>query len=117
MTLSQSIPIINNVLHMTYILNTGAAFGIFKGMNLLLIWISIIIIGAILYNYDKIPKDTVPQIGFALIIGGAIGNLIDRIFLGHVIDFIDFRIWPAFNIADSAISIGAVLLIIYYWKK
>jgi len=88
-----------------------------KGMNLLLIWVSIIVIGAILYNYNKIPKDKVPQTAFALIIGGAIGNLIDRIVIGKVKDFIDFRVWPAFNIADSAISIGAVLLIIYYWKK
>ena len=117
MTLSQSIPLIQNILHLTYIHNTGATFGMLKGMNLLLIWVSVIVIGGILYNYNKIPKDKIPQLSLALIIGGAIGNLIDRISLGKVVDFIDFRVWPAFNIADSAISIGAVLLIIYFWNK
>jgi signal peptidase II len=86
-------------------------------MNPLLIWISLMVIGAILYNYEKIPKENIPQISFALITGGAIGNLISRIFYGYVIDFIDFRVWPAFNIADSAITIGAVMLVIYFWKK
>ena len=117
MYLHQSIPLINNILHFTYIQNTGAGFGILKNMNSLLIWVSVIVIGIILYNYDKIPQKNFPQIATALIIGGAFGNLISRIFIGYVTDFIDFRIWPAFNVADSAITIGAIGLIIYFWKK
>jgi len=117
MALHQSIPLINNILHLTYIQNTGAGFGILKGSNTTLIFISLIIIGIILFYFDRIIKEKPTHIPVALILGGAVGNLIDRIFLGHVIDFVDFRIWPAFNIADSAITIGALLLIIYFWKK
>lgn len=117
MSISQSIPLIKNILHLTYVTNTGAGFGIFKNMNSVLIWITIVVIGAIFYYYDKIPKEKFPQISMGLILGGAFGNLIDRIFIGHVIDFIDFRIWPVFNVADSAITIGVIVLVIYFWKK
>jgi len=117
MEISQSIPIIKNILHLTYIQNTGAGFGLFKGSNLLLIFISLIIIGIILFYLDKIIKERSIHIPVALILSGAIGNLIDRIVQGYVIDFIDFRIWPAFNVADSCITIGALWLIIYFWKK
>jgi len=117
MVLHQSIPLINNILHLTYIQNTGAGFGILKGSNIFLIFTSLIIIGAILFNFRKIIKEKSVHIPVALILGGAIGNLIDRILIGHVIDFIDFRIWPAFNVADSCITIGALWLIVYFWKK
>jgi signal peptidase II len=117
MPLHQSIPLIKNILHLTYIQNTGAGFGILKGFNLILIFISLIIIGVILFYFEKIIKEKQIHIPIALILGGAFGNLIDRVFLGHVIDFIDFRIWPAFNIADSCITIGALWLIAYFWKK
>jgi len=117
LSLHESLPLLKNILHFTYIHNTGAGFGIMKNMNSLLIWVSIAVIGGIVYYLDKVPEEKVPMFGFGLVLGGAFGNLIDRIFLGHVIDFIDFRIWPAFNVADSCITIGAILLIIYYWKK
>ncbi|MEA2036925.1 MAG: signal peptidase II, partial [Nanoarchaeota archaeon] len=97
--------------------NTGAGFGILKGWNAILIFISLIIIGIILFNFDKITKEKPIYIPVALVLGGAIGNLIDRIFIGHVIDFISFTFWPAFNVADSGITIGAIWLIIYFWKK
>lgn len=117
LNLSESISLIRNVLEITYIRNTGAGFGILQGSNTILIFTSLIIIGIILFYLDKILKEKPTYIPVALILGGAIGNLIDRIFLGHVIDFIYFRFWPAFNVADSCISIGAVWLIIYYWKN
>ena len=117
MQLNQSIPLINKILHLTYIQNTGAGFGILKGWNTLLIFISLIVIGIILFNLDKIIKEKSIYLPIALVLGGAVGNLIDRIFFGYVIDFIDFRIWPAFNVADSAITIGAIWLIFYLWKK
>ena len=117
MLVSQSIPVIKNFLYLTYIQNTGAGFGILKGGNTILIFISLIIIGIILFYIKQIIKEKQIHIPIALILGGAFGNLIDRIFLHHVIDFIDFRIWPAFNIADSCITIGALWLIVYFWKK
>lgn len=117
MALSQSIPLIKNMLHITYVVNTGAGFGILKNMNTFLIWVTIIVIGILFYFYDSFSKDKLSQISLSLIVGGAFGNLLTRIFLGHVIDFIDFRVWPVFNVADSAVTIGAVLLIFCLWKK
>ncbi len=95
-----------------YIVNTGAGFSIFQNMNTLLIWLSLIILGLIIVFYDRFPK-----VSLLLIVSGLIGNLIDRIFLGHVIDFIDFKFWPVFNIADSLIVIGAILMIIIVMKE
>lgn len=114
---SQSIPLIKNFLYLTYIKNTGAGFGILKGSNTILIFTSLIIIGIILFYFDRIIKEKPIHIPIALILGGAIGNLIDRLFLGYVIDFIDFRVWPTFNLADSCITIGALWLVVYFWKK
>lgn len=110
--------VIGDFLSISYSENTGASFGILKPFPLLLMWVTVIIIGFILFYYDRIPKKKkFPQTAFALILGGAFGNLIDRIFFGFVTDFIDFSFWPAFNIADSAVFIGAILAIIYFWKE
>ena len=104
-----SIPIIKNIFHLTYILNRGAAFGIFKNQVYFFIITAVAAIIFILINlrYRRAPRF---EIALSLILSGAVGNLIDRIRLGAVIDFLDFRIWPVFNIADSAITIGAILL-------
>ncbi|MFH1440368.1 MAG: signal peptidase II [Candidatus Woesearchaeota archaeon] len=118
MQLSQSIPIINNVFHLTYIHNTGTLFGLFSSSNManmLFIWLIIIIIGVILWLFDRFDRNE--AILFSLVIGAAIGNLIDRIIYGHVIDFLDFRVWPVFNVADSVVSICVILLIIYLIRK
>ena len=118
MQLNDSIPIIKSIFHLTYIQNTGAAFGVLKGLNIFLMIFSIAVIGIILYYYKKIPeKDRLAQALTALILGGLAGNLIDRVRLGYVVDFLDFRIWPAFNVADSCITVGVIWLIIYLWKK
>ena len=111
----ESFPIIKNVFHMTMIHNTGIAFGLFKDQGIVFIIIPIIAIILLVFNifYYKQNNEALSRVyivAFALILGGAIGNLIDRIVFGYVIDFIDFRIWPVFNIADSAISIGAVMI-------
>lgn len=116
--LNQSIPIINNIFHLTYILNAGAGFGILQQQKWLLISISIIVVGVILYYLDIIKsKERILQMLIAFVLGGTIGNLIDRIAYGSVIDFLDFRIWPIFNFADSFVTIGVIGLIIYFWKK
>ncbi|MBD3355395.1 signal peptidase II [Candidatus Woesearchaeota archaeon] len=112
-----SIPLVPRMLSLTYIQNTGAGFGLLQGNTRLLIWFSIIVIGIILYFYEAIPENKTVQFSIALILGGTFGNLIDRINLGYVIDFFDLSIWPAFNIADAAITAGAVLLIIYTINK
>jgi signal peptidase II len=92
-----------------YITNSGSLFGLFQGSSSLLIWFSIFVIGVFLYNYSKIIESNL--VSSSLIIGGIIGNLIDRIFYGFVIDFIDLGFWPSFNIADSVICVGVCLFI------
>ena len=101
----------------TKVENTAAAFGLLKDQQLFLIIFSLIFVAAVVYFYKDVPKKKFPQVMTALILGGAIGNLIDRLLLGFVRDFIDVGFWPAFNIADSAITIGAIGLIIFFWKK
>jgi len=109
--------LIDGILEIRITQNTGAGFSIFQGNNAVLIIITIIILVAFAYYYKKIPDERRYTIPVALILGGGIGNLTDRLFFGHVIDFIDFKIWPVFNIADSAITVGAVVLIYHMVKK
>lgn len=112
LSLYESIPIIKNFLHITYVQNTGAAFSILQGKTLFFSIISILIIILIVYGVFKAPVTKKShRYVLSAIVGGAIGNLIDRIRFGYVIDFIDFRVWPVFNIADCAIVIGVILLI------
>ncbi|MDP2921640.1 MAG: signal peptidase II [Candidatus Omnitrophota bacterium] len=119
----QSIPIIKGVLHITFVKNTGAAFGLLKNSTYFFILVSVaavVVIGAILIRSLKSGKflqNPLFNFSLILIISGAIGNLIDRVRFLYVIDFIDFRIWPVFNVADSAITIGTVLLIFSLSKK
>jgi signal peptidase II len=99
-------------LHLTYILNPGAAFGILENQRFFFILIAVILIFAIVYFYSKIIKlNKLFQLGIAMLFSGAIGNMIDRIFIGKVIDYIDFRIWPIFNLADIAIVCGCIIII------
>ncbi|MDA3792894.1 MAG: signal peptidase II [Elusimicrobia bacterium] len=98
-------------LNITYIKNTGIAFSLFTGGNSRLIWINSLVIlfmGWILYSGRDEPK--ILQAAYAFIIGGALSNMWDRIVYSGVIDCFDFKVWPVFNIADSAITIGAVLI-------
>lgn len=103
-------------LNIVYVENKGAAFGMFANLgNNFFIAISFIALAVILFYMSKIPKG-LELFSMSLIFGGAVGNLVDRIFIGKVIDFIDFYVgtwhWPAFNIADSALTIGVALFII-----
>lgn len=117
MNIGDSIPVIKNIFHITYVTNSGAGFGIMQGKTSLLLWFSIIVIGIILFYYDKIREKKSLQIFSGLILGGTLSNLIDRLLFGFVIDFLDFRIWPVFNIGDSCIFIGVAFLIIYFIKE
>jgi signal peptidase II len=109
----QSIGVIPKFFHLTLVLNTGAAFGLFKNKNEFFIAASFIVIALIfVYAWFDKKKDLISLSALGLILGGAIGNLIDRVMFGYIVDFLDFRVWPVFNIADSSITIGSVLLIL-----
>jgi len=106
-----SFPIINNIFHFTYVENRGAAFGILQNRTLFFIIITVIVGTILIYSIVKIPGSTFYKFTLSMILGGAIGNLIDRVRLGYVVDFIDFKFFPAvFNLADSMIVVGAFLL-------
>ncbi len=115
----QSIPVFDNIFHITVIFNSGAAFGILKGSPVLLTYLGLIFIGLFIFFIKKEEKKSLLfLISCGLILGGALSNLCDRIFLGFIIDYIDLRVWPVFNLSDSAITVGvAVLLIQSLWKK
>jgi len=112
MLIGMSIPVINNIFHLTYILNPGAAFGIFEHQTLVFIIIAVGLFIAAIYYYPRIPAGyRLLRVGVGLLMGGAAGNLIDRIKTGFVVDYLDFRVWPVFNIADIAIVAGVSLII------
>ena len=98
--------------HLVHITNTGAAFGILQHAGPLLVVTSLIGMAAILiYLFNPGFAHPLMRAGLALMLGGAVGNLIDRLVSGQVVDFIKFPHWPAFNLADSAITIGVCLLL------
>ena len=127
MRLHESIPIIPNLFSFTYIRNPGAAFGLLAGSSNAFRTVffgvtslfALALLGTILVRLPE--KDWIGQVSIAGILGGAIGNLIDRLRFGEVIDFLDFSIfgyhWPAFNVADSAITIGVGLLIGHFFLQ
>jgi len=117
MLLGESLPIFPPVFYITYILNPGAAFGMLANRTTFFIVLSLLVIVAVLVMYRYLPKEkTLMTLAIGLVLGGALGNLIDRVRLGRVIDFLDFRVWPIFNLADSAIVIGALLIMIDIWR-
>jgi len=118
LSLDSSTAVIANLFHLTLVQNTGIAFGLFRRHEMLLfslITISLVIL-FIWGSRSKSPSRTA-RFGIALILGGAIGNWIDRIRFGAVIDFLDFRVWPVFNVADSAITVGVFLYLILIIKE
>jgi signal peptidase II len=143
MHLNESIPILNNFLRLTYIENTGMAFGIQFGENIFFTVFSVIASILILFYLFKMKEEyLIARLAVAIILGGAIGNLTDRIIRGGVVDFIDceffdihlpafkllfinfpgYRLdrWPVYNVADAAVTVGMVLLLIFvvwYDKK
>ncbi|MFC1728664.1 signal peptidase II [Nanoarchaeota archaeon] len=116
LTLNQTLLIFKNFFHLTLVHNQGAAFGIFQGFTGVFVWIGIVILGFILFYWDEI-KTNSEKVIIALIAGGIIGNLLDRIILGYTIDFLNFLIWPVFNLADACMTVGVIGLIYLMWKK
>lgn len=118
----ESLAVIKDIFHISLVFNKGIAFGIFsKAESPVFIWITlaaaILILFFLLFRHKhSMNKRKNTQLYLALVLGGAVGNLIDRIRFGYIIDFLDFRIWPVFNLADSAITIGTILLVLQMLK-
>ncbi|MCC7370409.1 MAG: signal peptidase II [Chloroflexi bacterium] len=103
----RSIPLLGDIVKLTYVENRGAAFGVLQNQTAFFVLVGVIVISVIIASYRYIPEPSwILNLCLGLQMGGAIGNLIDRIQVGYVVDFIDFTYWPVFNIADSAICVG-----------
>ncbi len=116
MHIGESIPVIEGIFHITYIENPYTAFGLLKYQTIFFVAAALISVILVILIYKKVifKKDPFMYIPLTLVLGGAVGNLIDRVRIdGRVIDFIDFRIWPIFNFADSAIVCGMLVLLIH----
>ncbi|MDO4545138.1 MAG: signal peptidase II [Bacillota bacterium] len=113
----QTIPLLENVFHITYVQNRGAAFSLMEGQWIFLIVLPMaaLAIGIVLIFLKRKRWSALMLISVSLICGGGIGNLIDRIMQGYVVDLFDFRVFPVFNVADIAICVGCGLLLISVW--
>lgn len=122
MTLYQSDPVLGDFFRLTYIHNSGAAFGLNMGSPLLHTLVSIVALGVLVYLYRTLQEDErLLQAALCLVLGGAVGNIIDRLYLGEVVDFFDFGFgdlrWPVFNFADSFVTVGVILLALGYSRR
>lgn len=112
--LGDTLPIINDIFHFTYVRNTGAAFSFFQGGAGWLRWLSLFVSLGLIYYALTTPKLRMSeQLGYGFVLAGAFGNGIDRFLFGFVVDFLDFRLinFPVFNIADVCINIGIFFLL------
>lgn len=122
-SLYESVAVLPGYFNLTYLTNTGAAFGFLAGQpalwrHVFFVTIALVALCVILLLYLRLRRDSFfYELSLALIAGGALGNLIDRVRLGSVVDFLDFYIgrhhWPAFNVADSAITVGVTIFLVY----
>ncbi len=112
------VPVINSFLSITRSENVGAGFGMLPGQKWFFVAAAAIVLFLIIYFYSQIIYDKFLVFASAFILGGTVGNMMDRIFFGRVIDYIDISFWPVFNISDMALTIGVVLLLLYMynWK-
>lgn len=108
-----SFPVLDSFLHLTLVQNKGIAFGYLGEMGPWLIaLVAICIVALLIYSLRLPARDSYHRLAYGFVLGGALGNLLDRFRLGYVVDFIDFRVWPVFNVADTFITIGVGLLIL-----
>lgn len=110
----ETIPVIDNIFHFTYVQNRGAAFSMWQGQEIILLGLPLVAItaGLILLYFKRKTWDKLMLVSIALICGGGLGNLIDRMSLGYVVDMFDFRVFPVFNIADIFICVGCGLMVL-----
>ena len=115
--LGESRPLLPPLLSLTYIQNTGAAFGLFRGRQWVFVGVSVLVILWMLQELRRASRLPAAHVwAYALVLGGALGNLIDRLRVGHVIDFLDLHMWPVFNVGDSAITVGVLLLLWHHLR-
>ncbi|HEX7714597.1 MAG TPA: signal peptidase II [Bacillota bacterium] len=118
MQLFESYPIWDGMVSLTYAGNNGAAFNILQGRSKLLALIAVVVFLVIWFKRRDIARyPRFFKVGLALALGGAVGNFIDRVRLGFVVDYVDFHIWPVFNLADAAILCGAALIILGFLRN
>ena len=110
--------IIPKVLHLTFVLNPGAAFGLMAGRTWIFVITAVLVLIGVIYAQFRLPMENrFVRLSLGMIGGGALGNLLDRVLTGKVIDYLDFRIWPfVFNFADSMIVIGVALLLFCFYR-
>lgn len=116
-----TVPIINEIIHLTYVENRGMAFGLFSGgrIGFIIVTVAVMAVLAVLiFKTAKNHRTVWLKAGSACVLSGAVGNLIERVGKGYVVDFLDFRVidFPVFNIADIAVCVGAVMLVIHFLK-
>ena len=110
--------IIPKLFHLTYVLNPGAAFGLMAGRTWIFVITAVLVLIGVIYAQFRLPRENrLIRLSLSMIGGGALGNLLDRVLTGKVIDYLDFRIWPfVFNFADSMIVIGVALLLFCFYR-
>jgi signal peptidase II len=109
-----SVPFIDGFMSLTHVRNTGAAFGLFPGRMPVFIAIAMLVLGGIAWVWWRLkPRSAWVVVALGLVAGGATGNLIDRVLAGRVTDFFDVGWWPVFNIADIALDVGVVVLLVW----
>ena len=114
MYLGESIPVIEDIFHLTYVQNRGAAFSILSGSRIFLIAVPLIAIAVAIWYLERHKSaHWTLALSLSMIIAGGLGNLIDRIALGFVTDMFDFHFWPVFNVADISVCVGAGFLVLY----
>lgn len=102
----------------THVQNTGIAFGMLQGNNgVMLLVAGLVVVGLALYRRSLGRVPLLLDVALGLVIAGALGNAIDRVVVGHVTDFLDFKVWPVFNVADTSISTGVTLLVWHMWRS
>ena len=118
--LLDTIPLLKGVFHLTYVENRGIAFGLFSGERVIFIVVTVLVLAMLVILYaktEKTQRTRFMKYAMALILGGATGNLLERLVKGYVVDFLDFRLihFPVFNVADIAVCLGAGLLMIHFF--
>lgn len=119
----ESVPVLGDLLRITFVRNSGAAFGLLPGSTKALVAASFLAIGVVAYAFHALPPEkTRERLALGLIGGGAVGNLADRLRLGEVVDFLDVGLgerwrWPTFNVADSAVTVGVCLLLLWATRE
>ena len=122
--LGQEVPVIKDIFSITFVANKGIAFGLFSNSSFPLVLISIVVLMCVTLIFISFNRLAVlkkaeiwTRIAYGLVLGGALSNMLDRIRIGGVIDFLDFHIWPVFNIGDSAICVGAGIFVLNILKN